>query len=236
METRRDKLDANGSVIEKGYIMYGSTIILNDEVVCTLKFVYFPAEQRYKIIGAKPSDTGGDARNARRFITLKKGDRIVPVFMVFTKSDDTPGITLTKINKGEGEGFSVDTFIKLTPGKDFTLDEEPFVSDIPLEDNDLSKEFEEIAGVVQEDTPDRYTQEFRFSSPINNSTSSQGVYFAVSSGEIVAAEKALELDVNLVVEIDGEEYICNTKTGKYFKDGEEYFMDFNTGEMVKVKK
>ena len=228
LETRSDKFDTNGKLLRKGYTIYGVPVVLNDRP-CLLKVAYFPSEQRYQIIGARPSENKGVGVTTREFLIPEKGDKIAPIFlsMMLTKNhDETALISMDSGNLHVGLGFTV--------GKAFTLKEEPFVSDMPLADSNSPEDID-----YDENLERYYGYAMQFISPRGNVAHSQGVLFEIDEGKIDGAKVQISNPGDnepITVTIEGEEYIYNPKTGKYFKDGEEYFLDANTGEMVKVEK
>lgn len=228
LETRSDKFDADGKLLRKGYTIYGVPVVLNDSP-CLLKVAYFPSEQRYKIIGARPSENKGVGVASREFLIPKKGDKIAPIFliMMLTKNhDDTAPISFDSGDLHAGVGFTV--------GEAFTLKEEPFVSDKPLADSNSP---EDIG--FDENLEKYYVYAMLFISPRGNDAQSQPVLFEIDEGKIdVAMVPILNPDDNKPATFThkGEEYIYNPKTGKFFKDGEEYFWYPDKDEMVKVEK
>ena len=236
LETRSDTFDADGNLLRKGYTIYGIPVVLNDEY-CLLRVAYFPSEQRYQIIGARPSgEKAGESQRStakrnvgmatREFITLKKGDRVAPIFlsMVLTENNEVTDESMLS--------FSIDDFqgnFKFTAGETFTLDEDPFVIDKPLEDNNPAEYDENM---------DKYAYVMAFYSPRGNSTVSMPVTFEISDGEIFDAEveePSVSDDEKATIIYDDEEYTYYPSTGKFFKDGEEYFLDPETGKMTKLK-
>ena len=217
MEMRNDTRDANGKVIRQGYTIYGVPIMLND-TTCLLRVAYYPVEQRYQIIGARPSETRGVGRTTREFFTLKKGDKIAPIFMAVIPAEDSdvPDAEIMHITVGDIQAKFV-----ATVGESFTLDEDPVVSEKPLGDSE------------------NYVYQFLFYSPRGNRINSKSVKFEIFDGEIFDAEKhepSFEEDTQVKFIENDEEYTVDPKTGKIYKDGEEYIRDMRTGELVKVGK
>lgn len=224
METQKAMFDADGKVIRPGYTIYGVPIMLN-EVPCLLRVAYYPAEQSYQIIGARPSIDKSTSkktrvrRTTREFFTLKKGDKVAPLFLSVIPAEDSnvPDAEIMPITVDD-----VQLKIAITVGESFILEKEPFISEMPLGDSE------------------NYNYGFLFYSPIGNRINSRHVDFEILDGEIFDASKgepAFEDDTQVKF-IDGdEEYTFDTKTGKiYNKNGEEYIRDTQTGEMVKAEK
>ncbi len=216
LETRRD---STGNV---NYMIYGIPVVLNG-TPSLLRVAYYPAEERYQIIGARPSKTRGVGRTSREFSTLKQGDTVAPIFMalVVGENHEIPEATLAQISADEFAGA-----LRVTLGESFTLNENPVISETPLADNDSLEDF------------DRYWHLIAFYSPSGHSVSSGDVSFEISDGKIFDVEKrerSADIEKATVV-FGGLEYTVDARTGKFFRDGEEYFLDSRTGEMVKVVK
>ena len=207
MDSRNDQLDGNGNVIKKGYVIYGVPVIVNDSV-CILRVAYYTSEQRYQIIGARPSGNKGVGRASRGFIELKKGDTVKTLLpLVILSNEDTfaPEITVGSFKSGSMQGF-----FKWVPAETFILDEDPVISDQPLEDG-------------------YYAYSFRFHSPRGGEVSSNAAVFDVGDGEIIDVEKIEDFD-------DAEDLDDENEPVRYKFGDEELEYDPATGEMVKVEK
>ena len=232
MEVRGDNF---GNV---DYMIYGIPIILND-IPCLLRVAYYPSEQKYQIIGARPSSdprieesigrkTSRSLRTTREFFTLKKGDTVSPIFYAFVPAEDEDSDFLKEANVVSANIFGLQVKAVATIGESFTLDEEPTINEQPLDDID------------------KYLHNFVFYSPRGNCVYSKGIEFEVLDGEVWFAEKIEDLDpeedddldpsASVKFEFDGQEYDIDPDTGKITKDGEEYIVDSRTGEIVKVER
>ncbi len=191
MEARNDQLNEAGEVVKNGYAIYGIPIVLND-APCLLRVAHYPNEGRYQIVGARRNARRGVGRTGRGFIELKKGDKVVPIFVALIPEEDNddPDAVI--------RAWPVDDMklvLKAIQGQPFTLDETPVVSDEIVKDGD-------------------YVYQFNFNSPRGNFAYSESARFDVFKGEVLYAERedTPEDNEKIKIEMDGEEYTYDPAT------------------------
>ena len=200
LESHNNKVDSEGVVTKKAYVIYGMPIILNGNP-CLLRVAYYPDEQRYQIIGARRASKSS-GRTSRGLVTLKKGDTVTPILMAFVpaKDNDNPETVIASFETGDEEFGTV--VFKLTPGETFTLAEDPVIENGTLKDGE-------------------YNYRFVFSTANGNSAQSEAAVFDVYKGEVLLVDKAEhtpEDNKPIKFNVDDKEYTYDPKTNEYTEE------------------
>ena len=136
LESVDSKVNAEGNVIQRGYVIYGIPVEIKG-TRCTLRVVYYPDNQEYKILGAKRI-TEGYTMPSRESIIPKKGNTITPLFMTMIKSEDNIN-NVTPVYSVHND--QVDAVVIWQKGKSFTIEDNLVVSRKPLKGDYTRYEF-----------------------------------------------------------------------------------------------
>lgn len=200
LESRNNKVDSEGVVTKKAYVIYGIPIIINGNP-CLLRVTYYPDEQKYQIIGARRASKS-IGRTSRGLVTLKKGDTVTPILMALVpaKDNDNPEAVIASFETGDEEIGTV--VFKLTPGETFTLAEDPVIENGTLKDGD-------------------YNYRFIFSAANGSSAQSEAAVFDVYKGEVLLVDKVEhtpEDNKSVKFNVDDKEYTYDPKTNEYTEE------------------
>lgn len=191
-----DTIDADGNIKKYGYTTYGIPLLINDEEGYMLKVVYHHADKKYQIVGAR-KEVKGVGRATRGFTQLKAGDKVTPIFLLamHATENDIPGKNGVIAKVDTGENSMVFKYIR-NDSLSFILEEEPIITNEPLQDGE-------------------YGYWFEFVNPRKKPTFSSPALFEIYKGEVLFTEEIEDTSPSsqdITVETKDKKYTVDVKT------------------------